>query len=206
MILRLVRRLLRLVSFGAVIAAHAGLAVGWEGTIAPQLPAAFASATPAACPVTLPNGSVPPGENPSPGQHGNGALWTDLWPDGVVLIPAERVRPDGSLDMKWPWWRGVPGRLWIEGRRLDADAPPLRAEAPGGARLDRPATPAPGVRYGEGTPGFQATTLIFPTEGCWEVTGHVDGASLTFVTRVERVDRWPWDATPAAGQVSDPDD
>lgn len=42
----------------------------------------------------------PAGEKPWPGQHGNGQVWTELWPDGVVLIPPEHVRPDGSLDMK----------------------------------------------------------------------------------------------------------
>jgi hypothetical protein len=75
---------------------------------------------------------------------------------------------DGSLSMKFPWWRGVRGKLIIEGRRLDASAPPLRASIPEG--------------YGD--TGFQATALIFPTEGCWEVTGKVGETRLTFVTRV----------------------
>lgn len=75
----------------------------------------------------------------------------------------------------------------------------MRAETPEGQRLDIPATPKPGIRYGEGTPGFQATSLIFPTEGCWEVTGHVAEASLTFVVRVERVERWPWAPTATPG-------
>jgi len=33
---------------------------------------------------------------------------------------------------------------------------------------------------------MQPTELIFPTEGCWEVTGRVGDASLTFVTLVVR--------------------
>jgi len=35
-----------------------------------------------------------------------------------------------------------------------------------------------------GDAGFQASGVIFPTEGCWQVTGRVGTASLTFVTVV----------------------
>jgi hypothetical protein len=123
------------------------------------------------CAVTIPNGNTPPGEHPSPPHHGNGgALWTLLWPEGkVVFAPRSgSVQPDGSLGMKFPWWRGVRGKLTIEGHRLDAAASPLRAVIPEG--------------YGDS--GFQATGIIFPTEGCWEVTGKVGQSSLTFVTLV----------------------
>ena len=74
--------------------------------------------------------------------------------------------------MKFPWVRGVRGKLTIQGKRLDAPAPPLRAHIPDG--------------YGD--TGFQATGIIFPSEGCWEVTGKVGDSSLTFVTRVVRVE------------------
>lgn len=123
------------------------------------------------CPVTAPNGSTPPGEQPSPDQHGNGQIWTGLWPEGkVVFEPGGpgQILPDGSLTMKWWWWRGIEGQLTIEGRRLDASAPPLQADIPEG--------------YGE--IGFQAAGLIFPSAGCWEVTGRVGEAELTFVTLV----------------------
>jgi hypothetical protein len=75
--------------------------------------------------------------------------------------------------MKFGWTRGegLRGKLKIHGRRIDASAPPLRANIPDG--------------YGD--TGFQATALIFPTEGCWEVTGEVGETRLTFVTRVVRV-------------------
>jgi hypothetical protein len=77
--------------------------------------------------------------------------------------------------MKWPWWRGVHGELTITGQRLDAPAPPWQSDIPEG--------------YGE--TGFQATALIFPTAGCWEITGKADGASLTFVVLVIRIaERW----------------
>lgn len=123
------------------------------------------------CPVTQPNGSAPPSETPSPNAHGNGALWTWFWSENTVVFEPGgpgHVGPDGSLAMKWPWYRGVRGDLFIEGRRLDAPAPPLRAAIPDGY----------------GSRGFQATSLIFPTAGCWEVTGRVGNDSLTFVTLV----------------------
>lgn len=78
--------------------------------------------------------------------------------------------------MKFPWWRApdVEGALTIEGRRLDADAPPdappLRAQIPDG--------------YGQ---RFQASGIIFPTEGCWEVTARSGDAELTFITKVVKV-------------------
>ena len=75
------------------------------------------------------------------------------------------VRADGAIEMKFPWWRGLAGRLRIEGRRLDAIAPPLSAWIPGG--------------YGR--KGFQSTAITFPTAWC---AGHgtFAGASLTFVS------------------------
>jgi hypothetical protein len=126
-----------------------------------------------ACPVTAPNGNTPPGETPAPEYHGNGALFTVLWPEGNIVMGPQNVEPDGSLSMKFVWWRGVKGLLTIEGRRLDAEAPPLRADIPDG--------------YGDS--GIQSSALIFPTEGCWEVTGRVGDATLTFVTRVTKVDK-----------------
>jgi hypothetical protein len=126
-----------------------------------------------ACPVTIPNGSTPPDEQYAPEYHGNGALFTVLWPDGNILMGPHNVESDGSLSMKFVWWRGVKGQLSIEGRRLDVDTPPLQAVIPDG--------------YGDS--GVQASALIFPTEGCWQVTGRVGDAALTFVTRVTKVDQ-----------------
>src|SRR5207249_4099963 len=106
------------------------------------------------CSVTIPNGSTPVGERPSSYHHGNGALWTVLWPEGeVVFKPGGPgfVLEDGSLSMKWPWWRGVRGQLTIEGRRLDGAAPPLLAATP--------------CCYDD--TGVQATALVCTTPGCW---------------------------------------
>jgi hypothetical protein len=161
-------------------------------TLRPQWAQGQASnnSVPHSCTVTVPNHSQPPAKNfggsvtyspdysgpregPVKNSHGNGSLWTMLWPDGIVVFRPGGpgfVLSDGSLSMKLPWWRGVRGKLTIQGRRLDRSAPSLRADIPEG--------------YGD--TGFQATALIFPTEGCWEVTGRAGDASLTFVTRVVR--------------------
>jgi hypothetical protein len=122
-------------------------------------------AAPAVCRVTVPNRSTPPSEHPSPNHHGNGRLWTGIPEGGRVFVGTEtRVGAE-----KFWWWRGpgVRGKLTVTGRRLDGPAPPLEAEIPDG--------------YGES--GFQATRLIFPSDGCWRVTGRVGEATLTFVVR-----------------------
>lgn len=43
--------------------------------------------------------------------------------------------------------------------------------------------------YGEH--GFQATYLVFPTPGCWEITGGVGDARLTFVVLVKKIGAGP---------------
>ncbi|MEX2272966.1 MAG: hypothetical protein WD690_15945 [Vicinamibacterales bacterium] len=132
------------------------------------------------CAVTKPNG-INAGDEGDPNSYGNHEVSVGpfgLWPDGTVVFKpggAGFLTRDGSLGMKFGWQRGVSGQLRIEGRRLDATAPPLRSEVPGGYR-DR---------------GFQASYVIFPTPGCWEVTGRVGQASVTFVTRVVKVGDGP---------------
>ena len=134
------------------------------------------------CEVTRPNGRGTFLEDPPSDGYGNGLISTGLWSDGTVVFRPGGpgfVTSDGSLGMKWGWRRAIRGRLRIEGRRLDETAPPLRAEIPSG--------------YSDF--GFQATHLIFPTPGCWEVTGRVGATSLTFVTRVQKIGSGP--STPA---------
>jgi hypothetical protein len=104
--------------------------------------------------------------------HGNGKLWVGgLWPGGVIDAGPGFVNGDGSIGMKFGWWRNVRGHLQITGRRLDASAPPLRASVPSGYGLT----------------GFQSSGVIFPTEGCWRVTGTAGTATLTFITFVHTV-------------------
>lgn len=44
------------------------------------------------------------------------------------------------------------------------------------------------IPEGYGDTGFQASTIIFPTVGCWEVTGRAGDAELSFVTRVVKLE------------------
>jgi len=122
------------------------------------------------CAVTMPNDQ---------GAYANDSLLVYLtWPDGTVVFRPGGpgfVLADGALSMKFGWERRVSGELTIQGRRLDGEAPSLRAEVP--------------CCYG--ATGFQASALIFPSPGCWEVTGTVGTASLTFVTRVVKIDDGP---------------
>jgi hypothetical protein len=155
----------------AVVTLLMGMALSAAGAGAnPATPPAVSS--PAACPVTFPNNDRPPGHN-ADGGYGNDWLWTNLymWSDGPeVIVPDDgRISPDGAINgMKWAWRRYVPGKLTVEGRRLDAPSAPLEAWVPDG--------------YGD--IGFQVTGLTFPSAGCWEITGTLNGHTLTFVTLV----------------------
>jgi hypothetical protein len=106
-------------------------------------------------------------------------MWTAMWPHNVVIATPHYVPADGSVWMKWPWWwrRRLGRDLVITGRRLDAAAPSLTAYVPHGYEA-----------------GFVPSGITFPTAGCWEVTGRVGEASLTFVTLVLKAARyWPAD-------------
>jgi hypothetical protein len=133
------------------------------------------------CEITKPNAIAAGVEQPAQGSYGNAEVSVGpfgLWPEGTIVFKpggAGFVTRNGSLGMKFGWMRGVAGDLRITGRRLDAEAPPLRSEVPGG--------------YGDR--GFQATYLIFPTPGCWEVTGHVGDSTVTFVTKVVKIGAGP---------------
>lgn len=101
---------------------------------------------------------------------GNDSLWVGgLGEGGVIRADPSFVQSNGSIGWKFGWWRIVPGQLTITGRRLDGPAPPLGSSVPDGY----------------GPQGFQASGVDFMTEGCWEVTGRLGHAELTFVTFVE---------------------
>lgn len=172
----------KLAGMALLLATFALLFAGCSPADVAERPQPSESTTPTpsvetSCTPTTPNGATPPGEAAAPLYLGNGEIFTTLWPDGVVVFepggPGE-VRADGSLAMKWPFWRGegVAGELTIEGRSLHTSGLTVSAEIPEG--------------YGD--TGVQATALVFPGPGCFEVTARAGGSSLTFITKVERRD------------------
>lgn len=124
-----------------------------------------------ACPKTAPEWAKPPHDSAVSNEPAYGyyfvnddrSVWAAAW-------WAEAGAPGLSihdLAIKVGWFRpaGVP--LVITGQRLDAPASPLAASVP--------------CCY---PTRFQATGLIFPTEGCWEVTATADDRALSFVVWV----------------------
>jgi hypothetical protein len=160
------------------------------------LPQGAIMSTPPPCSVTLPNGSVPPAGGPTPhvGNHGNGTLWVELPPDGVIRFGPEVVNPDGWIRQKFMFWRGVSGQVVVEGRRLDAPA----SLAKGGSST------------GYGATGFVPGGIEFPTEGCWEITAYVrdggkpNGPPLMFVVLVVKAGDSPAPSVVATGVPTTP--
>ncbi|MBA2384995.1 MAG: hypothetical protein H0V68_10100 [Actinobacteria bacterium] len=117
----------------------------------------------ATCPVTVPNGSTPPGEHRAAHFHGNGLLWTGLAPDR----PIGRLDEDGSYFDKLLWTTILYETLTLRAVRLDATAPPARWKANEG-----------------GSAGSWATAVWFSSAGCWRLTARVGDVSLSVVVRV----------------------
>jgi len=136
------------------------------------------------CDVTVPNGVVAGTTEPQGGSYGNALLSVGpfgLWAAGTIVFKpggAGFVLPDGALNMKFGWMRAIPGKLNVSGRRIDSEAPALRSDIP--------------CCYDP--TGFQASALIFPTPGCWEVSaliGDRQDSKLTFVTKVVKIGDGP---------------
>lgn len=144
------------------------------------------AAAPANCPVTpytvgtpdAPQTTVSSGASFTLTWYGNQDLWAGL---DRAYRGQWYAAPAG---IKVLWVRLAPGRLTVEGHRLDGAAPPLRADIPQG--------------YGDA--GIQASGLVFPTPGCWQVTGRVPGHALQFVVAVHPAAENPvTGGVPAAG-------
>jgi hypothetical protein len=145
------------------------IVLGWIASVGSQ---SAPNSSSAPCPVTAPNhhslGVVPEGPN----WHADEGIGTALWPGGKVVFrpgKAGQVLPDGSLQMKFLWAKPL-GPMSVEGKRLDAEAAPLRVRLDPSRDADR----------------FQPSYLIFPTPGCWEITARVGNSHLTFVTEVAK--------------------
>ncbi|MCB0195020.1 MAG: hypothetical protein KDJ65_23925 [Anaerolineae bacterium] len=94
----------------------------------------------------------------------NRSIWVSAWwyaLDGYAWQAGEQGNKVG-------WFRPAGADLTITGRPLDS--PPAELEAS-----------VPCCYQGR----FQATGLMFPRKGCWEVTAKAGGEVLTFVVMVE---------------------
>jgi len=99
---------------------------------------------------------------------GGGGIWVVLPSDGVVTWGSPT---NGS---KFGLFVSGSGLVTATARRIGAPTPPGVAADIG--------TPEEGY----GPPGFIASEVTFPSDGCWEVTYRIASRSLTFVVDVER--------------------
>ena len=170
----------RLRPFAAAISVLVALAA--LGPPSEAVSAVQATPDPSACPIT-PFAPSEPDYTYTETWYGGDGLWA-----GLDRSYAGRwyASTDGDDRMKVMWWREVVGRLTVEGRRLDGEAPPLESRVPTG--------------YGEA--GYQLGALAFPTEGCWEVVGRVGETEIRFVVLVHPAELDPY----RSGQPHPPGD
>jgi hypothetical protein len=134
---------------------------------------------PDTCPVTLPPEPkfIPPPPYsryaPYGFWYGTDSLWTQTPGDGVWSgLPHN---PEGYTQKVF-WWRegyslGEESQLSVSGRRLDAPAPALIVSR---------ATNA----FAADIHSAMLVGVIFPTLGCWEISGRYADAQLSFVVWV----------------------
>ena len=157
-------------SLGIFLTACAAINQG-PSTITP-VPLIPANTLTNACEVTEPAWAKPPEDSAVDSSPVYGyyyvnedrSIWVSSWwtADGETFMHA------GKEGNKVGWFRPAGVELVITGQRLDAQTPPLDAHVP--------------CCY---PTRFQATGLIFPSEGCWEVTAKAADRILTFVVKVE---------------------
>jgi hypothetical protein len=136
------------------------------------------------CPVTQPPMMefVPPYPLPAAVPDGGGfrygseKLWTMISSNGIWTDLPHDIR--GYTQKIFFWKAGysiqaepVPN-LSLSGFRLDGDAPPLLASQPTHG-------------YNADLGSFMIAGMIFPTAGCWQVSGHYQAQELTFVVWVD---------------------
>jgi hypothetical protein len=130
------------------------------------------STSASSCSVTEPVWVKPPDDSAvqSSPTHGyyfvnqDASIWASAW----WVVQKEYSLHSGKEGNKVGWFRPSGTTLEITGQRRDAPAPRLEADIP--------------CCY---PTRFQATGLMFPTEGCWEVTARAADSELTFVVWVE---------------------
>src|SRR5205814_805153 len=126
------------------------------------------------CPVTLPASSwiadlanITPLPRSRFSWYGDSNLLAvDLPIDGVYRVNAK----SSDLGTKVAWWRYLSGTVEITARRVDDGAPEVRTK----------------TTDGYGATGFNPSDIGFTGEGCWRITGSLQGHELTFVMLVRR--------------------
>jgi hypothetical protein len=97
------------------------------------------------------------------GAYGQGPLWVVLPNRGANATRA----PDGQVYVKVGWYVGLPAALRGTARRIGGN----RRRT---GRLQTSDTNTEARR-------MEASALLLPTEGCWQVTGEVHGRLLTWI-------------------------
>ncbi len=169
---------------GAALACVQPAAPSPTATRTTQSPVAFASSAP--CPVTLAFQGPPDqvidwaraGASPAMSHEqavesakqtnwvGANGIWIPLPPDGRVTWGTS------TSSSKFPVWLTASGVVTATARRIDG---PASAGATGQFNG--------GNSSGQG-PGFNASGITFPTNGCWEVTYRAGDGTLKFVVNV----------------------
>lgn len=126
--------------------------------------AVAADAAAASCAATQAVRAEPP-KDPNADRFGQGPWYINenrtIW----AGWDATRMREGRN---KVLWIRPQDTDLKVSGRRLDGDAPPLKAHIP--------------CCY---PTGFQASGLEFASAGCWEIKATAGDSTLTFVTEIQ---------------------
>ena len=123
------------------------------------------------CQVTEPAWALPPEDSavqdaPAHGYYfvnKDSSMWASAW-----WTKQDENYFRASEDIKVGWFRPAGAALEITGQRLDGETDTLDVHTP--------------CCY---PTRFQATGLIFPTEGCWEVAAKAEDRELSFVVWVE---------------------
>jgi hypothetical protein len=110
--------------------------------------------------------------------YGTDALWTSLVADGVWHMENNADKHSGYVTKLVFWRKGIDWRkepapaLIVTARPIDGDSPSV-AVAHANAVFVTGNTPA------------MMTGIRIPNAGCWEVTGHYGGHTLSFIVSVE---------------------
>ncbi len=113
------------------------------------------------CPVSTPAVATPPDSD-----------YRDPFPYGEYFVSADKKLWVDATEWrqgrtKYPWVKPFGSELVVQGRRLDADAPPLWVEiAPDYPR------------------DFQPSFITIPTAGCWEIEARADTSVVRFVVLI----------------------